>query len=173
MFYPGMFTAYDLMPQGHHPHKPITNKLWIARQRAGYPQKWIAGLLGHRSTSSVSEYEHGRALPDLRTALKLEVIYQASLAELYPQLYAEAAQAVEQARARCLPIRTRDGEVERELARRREADTSATASRNSAPAVVQPSLCPRSIPHASSQSRPGSSTSVSPSLKDRNFSGSA
>jgi transcriptional regulator with XRE-family HTH domain len=64
--------------------------LWIARKRAGYPQKVVARLLGNRSLSIVSEYERGRKLPSLRTALKLELMYKTPLAQLYPGLYADA-----------------------------------------------------------------------------------
>ncbi len=79
------------MPQGHYEQKYIANKLWIARKRAGYPQKVVAALLGNRCLSIISEYEQGRKLPSLRTALKLELIYRTPLAELYPDLYAELA----------------------------------------------------------------------------------
>lgn len=66
-----------------------TNKLWIARKKVGLPQKCVARLLGHRTLSVISEYETGKLLPNLRTALKLSVIYHTSVCELYPDLRAE------------------------------------------------------------------------------------
>ncbi len=90
------------MHQGQHYQKPIDNKLWIARKRAGYPQKSVATLLGDRSLSVISEYENGRKLPSLRTALKLEIIYGTPLAELYPGLHGEFATELE-GRKKLLP----------------------------------------------------------------------
>ena len=98
------------MYQGHHYRKPIDNKLWIARLRAGYPQKWVAALLGHRSVSPVSEYEHGHTLPNLRSALTLEAIYQTPVSKLFPGLYAEICREVEQGKSRLLPVHKRDAE---------------------------------------------------------------
>lgn len=65
------------------------NRLWIARKKAGLGQKSVARLLGYRSTSPVSEYEHSRLLPNLRTALKLSIIYETPLPKLYASLYVE------------------------------------------------------------------------------------
>jgi hypothetical protein len=47
------------------------NNLWIARKHIGLAQKSVARLLGHRTTSAISEYETGRLLLNLKTALKL------------------------------------------------------------------------------------------------------
>lgn len=74
------------------------NRLWIARKKTGLGQKGIARLLGHRSASVISEYEAGRLIPNLRTALKLSVIYNTPLPELYKQLYSEVLGEVEVAR---------------------------------------------------------------------------
>jgi len=54
----------------------------------------VARLLGHHTTSAISEYETGRLLPNLRTALKLAVIYGAPLKELYAPLWGEVEQEV-------------------------------------------------------------------------------
>jgi len=48
-----------------------------------------------RSLSIISEYEHGRKLPALETALKLEILYQTPLAELFPDLYRSLSSEVE------------------------------------------------------------------------------
>ena len=82
------------------------NRLWIARKQAGLGQKVVAKLLGHRSRSVVSEYETGRLLPSLRTALKLAKIYNTPINELYPALCSEAGAEVD-AIQRLLPsVRT-------------------------------------------------------------------
>jgi DNA-binding XRE family transcriptional regulator len=62
------------------------NSLWMARQQAGLRQKSVARLLGHRSTSIISEYETGKLLPSLPTALKLAAIYDCNIRDLYPDL---------------------------------------------------------------------------------------
>ncbi len=80
------------------------NNLWICRKKVGLPQKLIARLLGHRSTSPISEYETGRLLPNLRTAFKLAAIYNVSPTDLYASLYQDALAEVEAAR-KTLPAR--------------------------------------------------------------------
>ena len=55
-------------------HPCQLNTLWIARKRAGLGQKTVAHRLGHKTASTISEYETGRLLPGLRTGLKLFVV---------------------------------------------------------------------------------------------------
>ena len=66
--------------------KPIQTNLWLARKRLGLSQKRVASLLGRRSVSVISEYEHGVKTPPLPIALKLQLIYQTPLGELFPAL---------------------------------------------------------------------------------------
>jgi transcriptional regulator with XRE-family HTH domain len=68
-------------------HKP--NDLVLYRRRMGFSQKQVARLLGHRNTSMVSHYEHGRALPPIVVALGLEIIYRVPVAFLFPGMYDE------------------------------------------------------------------------------------
>ncbi|MDT8067947.1 MAG: helix-turn-helix transcriptional regulator [Terriglobia bacterium] len=79
------------------PAQQQLNGLWIARKRAGLEQKVVARLLEQKSTSQVSEYERGRLLPNLRTALKLAVIYKTPVCELYRELYDRAKDDVNRA----------------------------------------------------------------------------
>src|SRR3990172_194278 len=95
------------MPKGRLNH---LNKLWMARKKVGLGQKSVARLLGHHCTSPISEYETGKLFPNLRTALKLSIIYQTPLPQLYASLYNEIEQEVEEAR-RILPINYSGGNV--------------------------------------------------------------
>ena len=71
------------------PRPQHENKLWIARKKAGLEQKSVARLMGYKSISPISAYETGRLLPSLSTALRLSIIYNTPLPELYAALYAE------------------------------------------------------------------------------------
>ena len=68
-------------------YKHKQNKLVLYRRRMGFTQKRVARLLGHRDTSMVSHYEHGRSLPPLPVALSLEIIYRVPVAFLFPGIY--------------------------------------------------------------------------------------
>jgi DNA-binding XRE family transcriptional regulator len=74
------------------------NRLWIARKKTNLRQKIVAHLLGHCTTSVISEYETGRLYPNLRTALKLSAIYNTPLSELYGPLYGQVSNEVAAAR---------------------------------------------------------------------------
>jgi transcriptional regulator with XRE-family HTH domain len=84
------------------------NNLWLYRRRRGFPQKWVALLLGHSSPSVVSEYERGIKTPPLSVALKLQVIFGAPLAELFPGLQSIASEEVEVIRQKCPYIAERE-----------------------------------------------------------------
>src|SRR6266446_9388615 len=85
------------------PRYQNVNRLWIARKKVGLGQKSVARLLGHKSTSPISEYETGRLLPNLRTALKLAAIYQTALPDLYITLQRQIEEEVEAMRKK-LPM---------------------------------------------------------------------
>lgn len=65
------------------------NNLVLYRKRMGFTQKHVARLLGHRDTSMVSHYEHGRSYPPLPVALSIEIILRVPVAFLFPGLYGE------------------------------------------------------------------------------------
>jgi transcriptional regulator with XRE-family HTH domain len=65
------------------------NHLWIARKKRRLSQKQVAHLLGHKSTAALSKYEHGERPPPLIIAIKLAVIYQSSIEELFPAIHRE------------------------------------------------------------------------------------
>lgn len=87
----------DIMPSEITANR---NRLWIARKKAGLGQKTAARLMGFKSISQISEYEHNRLLPSLRTAFKLSIIYEVPLAELYLPLYDELREEIRQRRER-------------------------------------------------------------------------
>ena len=65
--------------------KQKQNNLVLYRRRMGFTQKQVAALLGHRDTSMVSHYEHGRSYPPLPVALGLEIIMRVPVAFLFPR----------------------------------------------------------------------------------------
>jgi transcriptional regulator with XRE-family HTH domain len=67
----------------------IKNNLWQARKRSGLARKQIAALLGHKSNDEISRYEKEVYLPSLKTALKLEIIYQMPIRLLFQPLFEE------------------------------------------------------------------------------------
>ena len=77
------------------PHHQNVNRLWLARKKAGLGPKSVARLLGIKCTSPISNYETGRLVPNLRTALKLAVIYQTPLPDLYIAMQRQIEEEVE------------------------------------------------------------------------------
>lgn len=59
------------------------NHLSLARKKRGFRQKQIAALLGHNTTDQISRYERGAKLPNLKTALKLGMIYHIPIRVLF------------------------------------------------------------------------------------------
>jgi transcriptional regulator with XRE-family HTH domain len=68
-------------------HNQKQNSLAVYRRRMRYSQRSVARLLGHKSHAAVSSYEHGRVLPKLEIALRLEIILRTPLAFLFPDLH--------------------------------------------------------------------------------------
>jgi transcriptional regulator with XRE-family HTH domain len=64
------------------------------RKRSSFTQADIAFLLGLKLPSAVSRYESGGRLPDLRTALAYEIIFEAASRDLFHLVYAEVARQV-------------------------------------------------------------------------------
>ena len=80
------------------------NMLWIARKRIGLGQKSVALRLGHKTASTISEYETGRLTPNLRTALKLAAIYHTPVEKLYATLNAEVGAELATAEQKYGPV---------------------------------------------------------------------
>ncbi len=65
----------------------------------GFSQKRVACLMGHSTTTHFSEFERGRRLPNLETALKLEIILRIPVAFLYEERYAHLKRQIREAEA--------------------------------------------------------------------------
>lgn len=65
------------------------SRLWKHRKRQRLKQIDIAKKLGLTSTAMISRWERGLAVPNLEYALKLSLIYQAMVNDLYHDLLLE------------------------------------------------------------------------------------
>jgi transcriptional regulator with XRE-family HTH domain len=74
--------------------KQKQNSLLLYRRRMGFTQRQVEQLLGHRDTSMISHYEHGRSLPPLPVALSLEIILLVPVAFLFPGLHNDLTQRI-------------------------------------------------------------------------------
>lgn len=63
----------------------INNALWRLRQQRQLEQKQVARLLGHKTTDLLSRYERGLQQPGLTNLIKLSLVYQATLLEMFPE----------------------------------------------------------------------------------------
>lgn len=65
------------------PRIKLDNYLRAYRKRSGLSQDEVAFLLGSRSGTKVSRFEHGGRLPNLDTALAYDFIFHASTRVLF------------------------------------------------------------------------------------------
>ena len=65
----------------------IKNDLWTFRKKMGFSQKGVAYLMRMKRTNDLSRYEHGKRFPNLKNALKLEIVYRTPVAFLFAELY--------------------------------------------------------------------------------------
>ena len=71
------------------------NYLFRLRRIRGYSQKQFAALLGLKSRKAISDFESGRRVPPVQTAMLMEIVLSTKLSEIYPDLYEDlTAQAV-------------------------------------------------------------------------------
>ncbi len=67
-----------------------------ARRRAwGLTQAELAKLLGCKSRVHVSRIENGKGTPSIELAIACEVIFEHSLAELFPALYKKVTKRID------------------------------------------------------------------------------
>lgn len=70
------------------------NNLDIYRRRLSFSSRHVAQLLGHKSTSTLSNYEQGERLPGLVNALRLAIILRVPIEFLFPFLYEELREEI-------------------------------------------------------------------------------
>lgn len=63
------------------------NSLWRIRQANALELKQVAKLLGLNSSTNISRYENNVSHPNLPTAIKLMLIYNSNLKEMFPDLF--------------------------------------------------------------------------------------
>ena len=67
-------------------YKRIPNALKFHRVRQGMWQKDVAARLGLKDTTLLSRWENGDSLPNLVSALRLSLLYQTSIEDLFGDL---------------------------------------------------------------------------------------
>ncbi len=72
-----------------HSQRKTPSRLRKNRIRWGFKQTDIAKKLGLESTAMISRWERGSAVPNLEYALKLSLIYQVAVNDLYHDLLME------------------------------------------------------------------------------------
>ena len=75
--------------------KLIDNDLFLYRKKRRYSQRDIAYLLGHKSSAHISDYETGKRMPSLKTALKLAVILSTQVDGLFEEMREELKQEIQ------------------------------------------------------------------------------
>jgi transcriptional regulator with XRE-family HTH domain len=86
-----------MLPKIKHP-----NDLAAYRKRMRLTQAQVARLLGHKTHKSLSRLELGRALPSLKTALRLAVVYRIPVDFLFHNLYVRFREEIRQKERRPL-----------------------------------------------------------------------
>lgn len=86
------------------------NRLWLARKRRGLEQKHVAALLG-LSREQVSRFEKGQRIPNLKTALGLQIILGVSVRLLFSDLYDELEEEIAHRIAQSAAFRRMYGEL--------------------------------------------------------------
>ena len=67
-------------------YRGIPNALREHRERRGLTQEAVGRLLGFRDGTWISRWEHGEAIPNLVSAMRLSDLYGASIEELFAGL---------------------------------------------------------------------------------------
>lgn len=70
------------------------NRVRTERRRWALTQKEVALLLGFESRTPVSRIEQGERVPNLETALALEVLFGVAPRTLFPQVFGEIEEQV-------------------------------------------------------------------------------
>ena len=109
------------------PSDQLDNYLRMHRRRSAFSQEEVAFLIGAGTAGTVARYELGRREPSLDTALALEALFKAPVAELFAGRFTTVEQSVAE-RAQELIAKVRAAGV----------SPSATAKLQALRAVTQP-----------------------------------
>jgi len=63
------------------------NRLLLMRKNMGYKQKYVAKLLAHNNSGTLSDWENGKSMPNGTNLIKLCILYDTNLYKLYPDYY--------------------------------------------------------------------------------------
>jgi len=63
------------------------NQIDYFRRRMRFTPAQVAHLIGHKDTSTLSDYERGERLPSLSNAFRLGIILRVPVEFLFPTLY--------------------------------------------------------------------------------------
>lgn len=77
-----------------HMPRRLNNYLRTFRKRSGLSQKELSYLLGSKSASKVSRYEQSSRLPNLRTEMAFEAVFQSTARELFAGIFDEITSGV-------------------------------------------------------------------------------
>lgn len=72
--------------QQKHTKEKYPNFLAAGRRLKGYRYKQVARKLQLKSTKMISQWERGVSMPGGKNLLALSLLYEKSMAELYPDL---------------------------------------------------------------------------------------
>ncbi len=65
---------------------PLSSYLKAHRKKSGLTQAELATLLGSASKANISQYEHCKCLPQLKTAIALELLFGTDITDLFPNV---------------------------------------------------------------------------------------
>jgi transcriptional regulator with XRE-family HTH domain len=97
--------------------RKLQNYLRTYRKRSGLSQKELSFLLGVKSSEKVCRYEKFQQVPNLQTALALQVIFGVPVAELFAGIYEQAEKETSK-RARILMHKMQDDAADRAASRK-------------------------------------------------------
>jgi hypothetical protein len=77
-------------------NEPLANYVRIHRRKAGLSQRELGRVLGYKDEGPVSRHEQCYSVPPLLIALGYEIVFQASVSEIFPGLRDTVELAVEE-----------------------------------------------------------------------------
>lgn len=82
--------------------KQVRNRLWLHRQRMGLSQSEVAEILKINS-SMLSRWESGETTPSCINLLKLSILYNTFILELYREVHQDLREELQQKTSQAKP----------------------------------------------------------------------